>query len=58
MKLNYPEDFALLHKGEAVTVVGASHRRGHLIVKRNGTRFDVPFQFTELVINIPVPINI
>lgn len=59
MKMNFPEDSAKnppndqLRKGETVTVVGASHRRGHLIVENNGTNFHVPFQYMELVKNTP-----
>lgn len=60
MKMNFPDDSSAtgnaaanasdrLHKGETVTVVGASHRRGHLIVENNGINFHVPFQFMELV---------
>lgn len=61
MKMNFPEDSALnppseqLHKGEAVTVVGASHRRGHLIAEQNGVNFHVPFQYMELVKNVSSP---
>lgn len=55
MKMNFPEDSATnppadqLQKGDTVTVVGASQRRGHLIVEQHGTSFQVPFQFMELV---------
>lgn len=55
MKMNFPEDSATnppseqLRKGETVTVVGASNRRGHLIVEHNNVSFHVPFQFMELV---------
>lgn len=63
--MNFPEDSATnppseqLRKGETVTVVGASHRRGHLIVENNGASFHVPFQFMELVKNVsPTPLNI
>ncbi|XP_061512472.1 unconventional myosin-Ia isoform X2 [Anopheles gambiae] len=62
MKMNFPEDPAAvglgeqLRKGEAVTVTGASHRRGHLIVEHNGISLHVPFQYMELVKTIaPVP---
>ncbi|XP_055682418.1 unconventional myosin-IXb isoform X2 [Lutzomyia longipalpis] len=64
MKMNFPEDSATnpsseqLRKGEAVTVVGASHRRGHLIVEHNGHSFHVPFQFMELLKNAPPPVSI
>lgn len=64
--MNFPEDSATnppteqLHKGDTVTVVGASHRRGHLIVENNAASFHVPFQFMELVKNgsPPTPVNI
>lgn len=61
--MNFPEDSASnppleqLHKGETVTVIGASHRRGHLIVENNGVHFHVPFQFMELVKNAPPPVS-
>ena len=55
MKMNFPEDSQAtnageqLKKGDSVTVVGASHRRGHLLVDSNGITLHVPFQFLELV---------
>lgn len=56
MKMNFPEDAQVggqaseqLRKGEAVSVVGASERRGHLIVDHGGRQWNVPFQFMELV---------
>ncbi|XP_058819970.1 myosin-I heavy chain isoform X2 [Topomyia yanbarensis] len=61
MKMNFPEDSATsnvgeqLRKGEAVTVTGASHRRGHLIVEHNGISLHVPFQYMELVKNSTSP---
>lgn len=64
MKMNFPEECASnpgteqLRKGEAVIVVGASNRRGHLIVECNGLSLHVPFQFMELVKNAPTPVNI
>lgn len=64
MKMNFPEDSASnppaeqLRKCDTVTVVGASHRRGHLIVEQNGASFHVPFQYMELVKNAPAPVNI
>lgn len=66
MKMNFPEFSALnpptkqLRKGEQVTVVGASHRRGHLIVQHKGVTFNVPFQYMELVKAVPSagPVNI
>ncbi|CAH1367105.1 unconventional myosin-Ia isoform X2 [Tenebrio molitor] len=52
MKMSYPEDCngegQVLMKGETVLVVGASHRRGHLIVEHKHCTFHVPFQFLEL----------
>lgn len=42
MKMNFPEETQNnrlsehLRKGEAVSVVGASARRGHLLVESNG----------------------
>ncbi|XP_055389297.1 unconventional myosin-Ia isoform X2 [Condylostylus longicornis] len=51
MKMNFPEDSITnppveqLKKGETVTVVGASHCRGHLIVEHKGQSFHVPFQY-------------
>ncbi|CRK99962.1 CLUMA_CG013257, isoform B [Clunio marinus] len=57
MKMNFPEEIQnnrlneQLRKGEAVTVVGASQRRGHLLVECNGVMHHVPFQFLELVKN-------
>lgn len=63
--MNFPEDSAAtlpgeqLKKGETVTVVGASHCRGHLIVEYNGQSFHVPFQYMELVKNsTPSSVNI
>lgn len=52
MKMSYPEESlggrSLLLKGETVLVVGASHRRGHLIVEHKQRTLHVPFQFLEL----------
>ncbi|KAJ8935958.1 hypothetical protein NQ318_015793 [Aromia moschata] len=52
MKMSYPEDSngdgPVLLKGETVLVVGASHRRGHLIVEHKHCTLHVPFQFLEL----------
>ena len=39
---------AVLRAGENVTVIGASTRRGHLVVERNNHTIHVPFQFLEL----------
>jgi len=38
----------LLQKGEHVVVIGASTRRGHLVVEKNNSTLHVPFQFLEL----------
>ncbi|XP_046478520.1 unconventional myosin-Va isoform X1 [Neodiprion pinetum] len=38
----------MLYKGETVIVVGASSRRGHLLVEHNGSTLHVPYQFMEL----------
>ncbi|XP_043652331.1 unconventional myosin-Vc isoform X1 [Drosophila teissieri] len=52
MKMNFPEEgqseAPQLKKGEAVTVVGASTGRGHLMVEHKGQSFHVPFQFMTL----------
>ncbi|XP_072390346.1 unconventional myosin-Ia isoform X2 [Diabrotica undecimpunctata] len=54
MKMTYPEDTTtgddgpVLLKGDTVLVVGASHRRGHLIVEHKHCTLHVPFQFLEL----------
>lgn len=52
MKMTYPEDSSgegtVLLKGETVLVVGASHRRGHLIVEHKHCTVHVPFQYLEL----------
>lgn len=51
MKMNYPEDGnaeVILLKGESVMVVGASARRGHLIVEYKKHTIHVPYQFLEL----------
>lgn len=37
-----------LSKGEAVTVIGASTRRGHLLVEHLGHQFHVPYQMMHL----------
>lgn len=52
--MSFPEDSGaggegpVLAKGETVLVVGASHRRGHLIVEHKHCTLHVPFQFLEL----------
>lgn len=53
MKMSYPEEdgegtVPILLKGESVLVVGASHRRGHLIVEHKHCTLHVPFQYLEL----------
>ena len=49
------EGEVVLLKGEMVLVVGASPRRGHLLVEHNNTTLHVPYQFMELK---PCNINI
>ncbi|XP_065342455.1 unconventional myosin-IXb isoform X1 [Cloeon dipterum] len=52
MKMAFPEDGGVdnvvLPKGESVVVVGASHRRGHLVVEHSNCTLHVPFQYLEL----------
>ncbi|XP_015587851.1 unconventional myosin-IXb isoform X2 [Cephus cinctus] len=50
MKMPFPEGEGevVLLKGETVLVVGASPRRGHLLVEHNNTTLHVPYQFMEL----------
>ncbi|XP_018336090.1 unconventional myosin-IXb isoform X2 [Agrilus planipennis] len=51
MKMSFPEDGkgdAVLVKGETVVVVGASHKRGHLVVEHKHLTLHVPFQYLEL----------
>ncbi|KAF0301174.1 Myosin-VIIa [Amphibalanus amphitrite] len=52
MRLNFPEDGsgseAILLKGETVLVVGASSRRGHLLVQHGDQQVHVPHQYLEL----------
>lgn len=52
MKMSFPEENTsegpILMKGEKVLVVGASHRRGHLIVEHKNCTLHVPFQYLEL----------
>ena len=43
----------VLRAGEAVMVVGASHRRGHLLVEHKNHNFHVPYQYLELKSNQP-----
>ncbi|CAN8008343.1 unnamed protein product [Ixodes pacificus] len=56
MKMNYPEEAAgetKLPKSETVMVVGASPRRGHLLVEYKGQTHHVPYQFLELKSSSP-----
>ncbi|KAK0180000.1 hypothetical protein PV327_005688 [Microctonus hyperodae] len=58
MKMPFPEEGegeVVLLKGETVLVVGASPRRGHLLVEHNNATLHVPYQFMELK---PCNINI
>ncbi|XP_034940232.1 unconventional myosin-IXa isoform X5 [Chelonus insularis] len=58
MKMPFPEEGegeVVLLKGETVLVVGASPRRGHLLVEHNNKTLHVPYQFMELK---PCNINI
>lgn len=52
MKMTFPEDATgdtpVLHKGDTVLVVGASPKRGHLIVEHKHCTLHVPFQYLEL----------
>ncbi|XP_023247799.1 unconventional myosin-IXb-like [Copidosoma floridanum] len=51
MKKPFPEEGegeVVLLKGEAVLVIGASPRRGHLLVEHNNITLHVPYQFMEL----------
>lgn len=45
----------VLRGGEAVMVMGASHRRGHLLVEHKNHHFHVPYQFLELKPNSQQP---
>ena len=38
----------ILQAGESVLVLGASTRRGHLVVERNNHTIHVPYQYLEL----------
>jgi len=46
-------DDVVLRGGEVVLVMGASNRRGHLLVEHNNHHFHVPYQFLELKSNQP-----
>ena len=49
-----------LEKGQKVVVVGASSKRGHLLVEHNEITINIPYQFLELVPSpkmIPSSIN-
>ena len=39
---------SILLKGEQVLVIGASTRRGHLVVEKYKNAMHVPFQYLEL----------
>ncbi|XP_063587287.1 unconventional myosin-IXb-like [Penaeus indicus] len=62
MKMNFPEDGGgaetVLLKGESVLVVGASPRRGHLLVEHQGHSVHVPFQYMELKPSAQPGVNI
>ena len=46
---NFPSDEEMiLQAGESVLVLGASTRRGHLVVERNNHTIHVPHQYLEL----------
>jgi len=58
LSIHFPFRFAedgsgevILRGGEAVMVMGASHRRGHLLVEHKNHHFHVPYQFLELKSN-------
>ena len=38
-----------LEKGQRVTVVGASSKRGHLLVEHKDMTLNIPYQFLELI---------
>lgn len=38
-----------LEKGQKVLVVGASSKRGHLLVEHDDVTLNIPYQFLELV---------
>lgn len=51
MKNSFPEEGIsdiILRAGENVIVIGASTRRGHLVVERNNHTIHVPYEFLEL----------
>lgn len=48
----------VLLKGESVLVVGASPRRGHLLVDHQGHSVHVPFQYMELKPSAQPGVNI
>ena len=37
-----------LFRGESVTVIGASNKRGHLLIKYKESQYHIPFQILEL----------
>lgn len=46
-----------LAKGENVLVVGASLKRGHLIIEHGNSTFHVPHQYLELKSNCSIATN-
>lgn len=48
VSLENGEGEVVLLKGETVLVIGASPRRGHLLVEYNNSTLHVPYQFMEL----------
>ncbi|RWS31912.1 unconventional myosin-IXb-like protein [Leptotrombidium deliense] len=62
MKMDFPAEEGhaevQLRKGETVVVLGASQKRGHLLVEHNEVTLHVPFQYLELVSKGPGVVNI
>ncbi|XP_022256115.1 unconventional myosin-Va-like [Limulus polyphemus] len=51
IRVNFPEDGSgevQMAKGETVVVLGASERRGHLVVDHKNHKIHVPYQYLEL----------
>lgn len=52
MRISFPEDNGgndvILRQGENVVVIGASTRRGHLVVEKSNHTIHVPYHFLEL----------
>ncbi|XP_047737603.1 myosin-A [Hyalella azteca] len=58
LKMAFTEDGggdAVLVKGDVVMVVGASHRRGHVMVEYQGISVHVPYQYLEAPQPPPLP---